>query len=332
MYFILLLLCLTRLTISLQSLSSKQHFLNAHQSSKIKDYNPKQYYHKYNKDFSRIITSLASSASPASSASLIIASNINSKSLLSSLVNLKSISILTLVVQQSLLIILMRLSRIKKVNNNYLPSTAVLLCEVIKLVVSIILYYTYESNEDRKNNSINKSSVIKASLLSDIIKYPEDLWKISVPSLLYVIQNNLLYIASSNVPAEIFQILSQGKIATTALFSSIMLSKKLNKIQWLSILALSLGVGLVQISLITGGGKQAATAIAITSSNIFIGSSSILGYVLISGFAGIIIIIIIFITISLYHYNSHYLHHQELIWKVLLNLEEMFHYGLETFN
>jgi len=113
------------------------------------------------------------------------------------------------------------------------------------------------------------------------VRYPQDLFKIALPSLLYVVQNNLLYIASSNVPAEIFQILSQGKIVTTALFSTMMLNKKLNKVQWMSILSLSLGVGLVQNSLVTG--SQTA---ALTHSNILIGSSSIFGYVLISGFAG----------------------------------------------
>jgi len=279
--YLVILLVFSRLTTSLQT--KHQHLLNIRQSSKIHDNNQARISINKN-DLARILTLSSSLSSSLTSVSASNSNNNNSKSLLSSLINIKSISIFTLVVQQSLLIILMRLSRIKKVHNLYLPSTAVLLCEIIKLIVSIVLYYTYKTNEDKKNYSITKSSLLRVSLLSDIIKYPEDLWKISIPSLLYVIQNNLLYIASSNVPAEIFQILSQGKIATTALFSSIMLNKKLNKIQWLSILALSLGVGLVQNSLITSG--RQVTSIAITSSNILIGSSSILGYVLISGFAG----------------------------------------------
>ena len=66
-----------------------------------------------------------------------------------------------------------------------------------------------------------------------------DFLKLFVPSGLYVLQNNLLYIATSNLPADIFQILSQMKVITTAFFSVTMLSRKLSVTQWFSVVSLA---------------------------------------------------------------------------------------------
>jgi UDP-sugar transporter A1/2/3 len=56
---------------------------------------------------------------------------------------------------------------------------------------------------------------------------PIEILKVSVPSFLYVVQNNLLYLALSNLDAATYQVCYQMKILTTALFSVTML--KVNK-------------------------------------------------------------------------------------------------------
>lgn len=52
---------------------------------------------------------------------------------------------------------------------------------------------------------------------------PSEVAKVSVPSFLYVIQNNLLYLALSNLDATTYQVCYQLKILTTAVFSATML-------------------------------------------------------------------------------------------------------------
>jgi UDP-sugar transporter A1/2/3 len=62
-----------------------------------------------------------------------------------------------------------------------------------------------------------------------------------------VIQNNLQYVAASNLVAATFQVTYQMKILTTAAFSVLLLRKRLFSNQWLSLLFLAIGVGVVQI-------------------------------------------------------------------------------------
>ena len=57
---------------------------------------------------------------------------------------------------------------------------------------------------------------------------PIEIVKVSVPSFLYVVQNNLLYLALTNLDAATYQVCYQLKILTTALFSVTMLKVSLD--------------------------------------------------------------------------------------------------------
>jgi len=83
-------------------------------------------------------------------------------------------------------------------------------------------------------------------LNTDIIQKPTETLKLLIPSALYTLQNNLLFIALSNLDAATYQVTYQLKILTTALFSVLMLGKKLDSFKWISLVILMFGVSLVQ--------------------------------------------------------------------------------------
>lgn len=125
----------------------------------------------------------------------------------------------------------------------YLPSTAVFLTEVIKLSLSLTmaLYEIYSSQPNLPATSLF------ANLAGAIIG--GDSWKMAIPATLYTLQNTLQYIAISNLDASTFQITYQLKILTTALFSVLLLKRKLSLRKWASLLFLTFGVAIVQMSL-----------------------------------------------------------------------------------
>lgn len=63
------------------------------------------------------------------------------------------------------------------------------------------------------------------TIRDDLLGKPGDMLKMAVPAGLYVAQNNLNYVAISNLDGPTFQLLYQLKILTTALFSVFMLNK-----------------------------------------------------------------------------------------------------------
>ncbi|CAO1626625.1 unnamed protein product [Sympodiomycopsis kandeliae] len=77
--------------------------------------------------------------------------------------------------------------------------------------------------------------------------FSESAWPLSFPAILYVLQNNLQYAAAENLEPAVFQTLYQLKILTTALFSRILLGKKLHRKQWIALLILAIGVAIVQV-------------------------------------------------------------------------------------
>jgi UDP-sugar transporter A1/2/3 len=77
--------------------------------------------------------------------------------------------------------------------------------------------------------------------------FSADCWKLSIPAILYVVQNSLQFVAISNLPVASFQVSYQMKILTTAAFSVALLRKKLTSTKWLSLFFLAIGVGIVQI-------------------------------------------------------------------------------------
>ena len=104
-----------------------------------------------------------------------------------------------------------------------------------------------------------------------------------MPSLIYTVQNNLLFYALSNLNAATFQVGYQIKLLTTAVFSVLMLGKSISRMQWLSLVILAAGVAIAQLS----AQNEAAKKKDDDSKNVILGFIAVVLAACLSGFAGV---------------------------------------------
>merc|ERR1711862_17140 len=83
--------------------------------------------------------------------------------------------------------------------------------------------------------------------------------KTAIPALLYLVQNNLQYVAMTYLDAPTYAVTYQTKLLWVAVCSAVFLGKTLERYQWFSLLLLMTGVGMVQLSQTGSGGAQAAS-------------------------------------------------------------------------
>ncbi|XP_048511112.1 UDP-galactose translocator isoform X1 [Athalia rosae] len=184
---------------------------------------------------------------------------------------LKYVSLVTLTLQNAVLGLSMRYAR-TRAGDMFLSSTAVVMAEAVKLATCLILVYVEEGNFRKFLRTLNLT----------IIKQPLDTLKVCVPSLVYIIQNNLLYISASHLDAATYQVTYQMKILTTAFFAVLILRKTLLAIQWSALMLLLTGVILVQLDQ-----SKPSSVPSGTEQNHLIGVSAALSACFLSGFAGI---------------------------------------------
>lgn len=122
-------------------------------------------------------------------------------------------ALVLLVAQMVGLVLLMRFSRTNQPKDQplYLASTAVFIMEVMKLGICCCVI-AYQSGGN-----------LLGELKLHVLQSPTEMAKLSVPSFLYTVQNNLLYLALTNLDAATYQVCYQLKILTTAVFSMILL-------------------------------------------------------------------------------------------------------------
>jgi len=88
---------------------------------------------------------------------------------------------------------------------------------------------------------------IHVCLFGDLQQTTSQLWKLSVPATMYLIQNNLLFVALRNLDSAVYQVIYQLKTLTTALFSVSMLGRKLSGREWVAIGFLMAGAALAKL-------------------------------------------------------------------------------------
>ena len=104
-----------------------------------------------------------------------------------------SLSVLT--VQNALLIVSMRYSRVIS-GAMYFTTTAVVISESLKMVICLVIIFL----------QIRSFREYFTHLYEALILNWKDTLLMSVPAVVYMIQNNLQYVAVSNLEAAVFQV------------------------------------------------------------------------------------------------------------------------------
>uniref|UniRef100_A0A0K0F885 UDP-galactose translocator 1 (inferred by orthology to a C. elegans protein) n=1 Tax=Strongyloides venezuelensis TaxID=75913 RepID=A0A0K0F885_STRVS len=156
----------------------------------------------------------------------------------------------------------------------YFSCTIPFLSEMGKIVISFFMLFNEVGMAPKK---------FLRSINNNLIKKPKELLKLSPPALCYIIQNNLDIIAMKNLPAGVFQVTSQLKIVSTAIFMVLFLKKKISGKKWLCIIFCFVGIAIVQV----GNMKQDSSKMVNKDENAIVGLISILIVCFVAGFAGV---------------------------------------------
>jgi len=186
---------------------------------------------------------------------------------------MKWVSLFLLVAQNAALALLTRWARTRE-GGQFVSTTAVVMSEFFKLVACLFLVL-HEHNFNLRRWA--------AHLYELLLVNWKDTLKVAVPAFVYMVQNNLLYVAITNLPAATFQVTYQCKLLTTACFSVSLLNKQLKMKQWWSLLVLFVGIAAVQVANATGDGESKQAE----GQNQVFGIIAVLSACCCSGFAGV---------------------------------------------
>ncbi|KAK3748725.1 hypothetical protein QZH41_015671 [Actinostola sp. cb2023] len=137
---------------------------------------------------------------------------------------------MTLFINQGILI-----TASKNSNNNYAynPTTVVLFTEMVKLLVACIL-------------QLRESGV--REFLSLVKEHVKVLILYLIPAFLYCLYNNLAFVNLSAYDPTTYFLLLQFRVVVTGVIFQILFSKRLSRIQWLSLILLTAGCILKQLN------------------------------------------------------------------------------------
>lgn len=174
-------------------------------------------------------------------------------------------------------------------SQQYSAASAVLINEVLKGSISLgVAMYRLQTTMRSTNTKLPRTSSFAPwtwpwrRTFADV--FSPDCWKLSIPAILYVFQNNLQYVAASNLDAATFQVTYQMKILTTAAFSVLLLRKQLSRLKWGALVLLAVGVGIVQIQ---SGDSHAKHTEGLTHMNPILGFLAVCAACFTSGLAGV---------------------------------------------
>ena len=135
---------------------------------------------------------------------------------------IKQAVLCTLAVQNACQMLSMRYSRLPS-QPKYLTSTAVVSAEVVKIVLSFLILCSQQG-----------LPAIGLVWRAVVVGWRDTLL-VGVPAFIYLIQNNLLYIAATHLDAATCQVAYQLKLLTTAFFTVTLLKRHISNRRWASL-------------------------------------------------------------------------------------------------
>lgn len=191
------------------------------------------------------------------------------------MVNMKNLSLVLLAVQNCSQMLMMRFA---VTHQPYIKSTAVVMQECIKLCISLVFCVVIDGNSPAQVAKIIQTMFTERA---------SETAKMAVPGILYAIQNNLLYVAMTNLEGPTCSVLYQLKILTTAIFSVTVLRRSISQQKWLSLVVLFCGAASVQWASAHSNQAVPTGHHHIVVGDPFIGLVAVLSACCISGFAGV---------------------------------------------
>jgi len=162
------------------------------------------------------------------------------------------------------------------------PSAVVVVSELLKIALNVALEWRFSAPRKVSGDNDTKYLDDARSLLSSLF-YSRETLQLLIPGALYVIQNNLLFLALGHLPVPVFQVFSQGKLIAAALCSRLLLGRRFSWTQYASLLLLAAGVAITQCSVV----EETVTAVETrTDQHRALGLAAVLASTATSGLAG----------------------------------------------
>ena len=154
------------------------------------------------------------------------------------------IALLLLTFQNTALVLLTKFSY-RNDAAPYFVSTAISCSEIVKLLASCALVAKYDGH---------------IALVDAFREIPTNSMRLALPSVLYVIQNNLLFDGVRLLSPLVYTACAQSKILTSAFFGVALLKSRVTRKQFVALCALVVGMVLVQ-SEDSSGDKEAGVSL-----------------------------------------------------------------------
>lgn len=183
----------------------------------------------------------------------------------------KAVCLCALVAQNTGLVIVTRYSK-GVLQEEYIASSVVLMMELTKWIFAATCVSLKKEDSFLNNKDWSPTEKLIWLIKNSLV--------MGVPALCYFVQNLLAYTALENLSSSVYGVLQQAKILTAAIFSVVLLRKKITLTKWRALLLLFLGATLVEHHTFQEHGDDSL-------GNPVTGTIAMMTMITMSGFAGV---------------------------------------------